>query len=43
MNTEKYLFAQLIEFLSQIIFDRVVMTYEENKHVMLLPAETNCL
>ena len=28
MNTGKYIFAQLIEFLPQRIFDRIVMKYE---------------
>ena len=33
MNTGKYIFAQLIEFLPQRIFDRIVMKYEGNKYV----------
>ena len=33
MNTGKYIFAQLIEFLPQRIFDRIVMKYERNKYV----------
>jgi len=33
MNTGKYVFAQLIEFLPQRIFDRIVMKYEGNKYV----------
>ena len=33
MNTGKYIFSQLIEFLPQRIFDRIVMKYEGNKYV----------
>lgn len=33
MNTGKYIFSQLIEFLPQRIFDRIVMRYEGNKYV----------
>ena len=33
MNTGKYIFAQLIGFLPQRIFDRIVMKYEGNKYV----------
>ena len=33
MNTGKYIFAQLIEFLPQRIFDRIVIKYEGNKYV----------
>ncbi len=33
MNTGKYIFAQLIEFLPQRIFDRIVMKYEGDKYV----------
>ena len=33
MNTGKYIFSQLIEFLPQRIFDRNVMKYEGNKYV----------
>ena len=33
MNTGKYIFAQLIEFLPQRIFDRIVMKYAGNKYV----------
>ena len=33
MNTGKYIFAQLIEFLPQRVFDRIVMKYEGNKYV----------
>ena len=33
MNTGKYIYAQLIEFLPQRIFDRIVMKYEGNKYV----------
>ena len=33
MNTGIYIYAQLIEFLPQRIFDGIVMKYEENKYV----------
>ena len=33
MNTGKYIYAQLIEFLPQRIFDGIVMKYEGNKYV----------
>lgn len=33
MNTGKYIFSQLIEFLPQRIFDKIVMKYEGNKYV----------
>jgi hypothetical protein len=33
MNTGKYIFSQLIEFLPQRVFDRIVMKYEGNKYV----------
>jgi IS4 transposase len=33
MNSGKYIFAQLIEFLPQRIFDGIVMKYEGNKYV----------
>ncbi|MCH4147039.1 MAG: IS4 family transposase [Prevotella sp.] len=33
MNTGKYIFAQLIEFFPQRIFDGIVMKYEGNKYV----------
>ncbi len=33
MNTGKYIFSQLIEFLPQRIFDRILMKYEGNKYV----------
>lgn len=33
MNTGKYIFSQLIEFLPQRIFDRIIMKYEGNKYV----------
>lgn len=33
MNTGKYIFSQLIEFLPRRIFDRIVMKYEGNKYV----------
>jgi len=33
MNTGKYIFAQLIEFLPQRIFDRIVIKNEGNKYV----------
>ena len=33
MNAGKYIFAQLIEFLPQRIFDGIVMKYEGNKYV----------
>lgn len=33
MNTGKYIFSQLIEFLPQRIFDGIVMKYEGNKYV----------
>lgn len=33
MNTGKYIFAQMIEFLPQRVFDRFVAKYESNKYV----------
>lgn len=33
MNTGKYIFSQLVEFLPQRVFDRIVMKYEGNKYV----------
>lgn len=33
MNSGKYIFAQLLEFLPQRIFDGIVMKYEGNKYV----------
>jgi len=33
MNTGKYIFSQLIEFLPQRVFDNIVMKYEGNKYV----------
>ena len=33
MNTGIYIYAQLIEFLPQRIFDGIVMKYEGNKYV----------
>ena len=33
MNTGKYIFSQLVEFLPQRVFDTIVMKYEGNKYV----------
>lgn len=33
MNTGKYIFSQLVEFLPQRVFDAIVMKYEGNKYV----------
>jgi hypothetical protein len=33
MNQDKYIFAQLTDFLSRRVFDRIVDKYEGNKHV----------
>ncbi|MDP4290191.1 MAG: DUF4372 domain-containing protein [Bacteroidota bacterium] len=33
MNQGKYVFAQIIEFLPQRIFDRIVEKYQANKYV----------
>lgn len=33
MNTGKYIFSQLVEFLPQRTFDGIVMKYEGNKYV----------
>lgn len=33
MNQEKYVFAQIVEFLPQRVFDRMVDQYDGNKYV----------
>jgi len=36
MNTGKYIFAQMVEFLPQRVFDGFVIKYADNKYVKTL-------